>query len=317
MKIKSLLGYCVLTLLLVSSATAKNFPERAITLIVNYGSGGPTDLSARALSKAVEEIIKVPVVVINRPGATGSAGVIELKGANNDGYTVGLLTYAPMVVVPHQTKVPYTPEDFDYLQAYGEYRYTIVVKASAPYQNIDDLVAAAKAKPGGLTFSASGYPQRLVMKTIGAKKKCKFRFVPYESGAEAVTAIVGGHVNSSVAIVTDILPFVKSGELRVLASASNSRINQAPEVPTLKELGYDVSIQSWIGLGVPAGVPKERRQVLCDAFKKGIANPKFIETMKKLSIPIIYMPGEDYRKQIEAGYRETGAVSKEMGLAIN
>lgn len=307
---------CILTLMTgcVGKEKAEKFPDKPISLIVNFGSGGPTDLSARALAKAIEEDLGVPVTVINKPGGSGSTGVIELKNSKNDGYTIGLLTYAPMVIIPHQTKVPYTPDDFEYILAYGEYRYGIVVKKDSPYKSIEDLIKAAKARKDGLSYSATGYPQPLVMNKLGDKGNCVFRYVPYKSGAEAMTAVLGGHVDSSIAIVSDFIPFLKTGELRLLASASSNRIDQAADVPTLKELGYDAEIKSLMGIGVPAGVPKERLEILRKAFKKAVENPKYLETMKNLSLPNIYISGDEYHKLVVDGYKEIGAVLKKMGI---
>lgn len=301
-----LLGGCT------SNDVEEQFPAESITLIVNYGGGGSTDLSVRALSKAAEEYLGVPVSIVNKSGGSGTTGVIEVQNSKNDGYTIGTLTYSPLAIVPHQMSVPYTPEDFDYIMGYGEYRYGIAVKSDSPYETIEDLVEAARKEDGGLAFSASGYPQPFVMEKIGEKENVLFSYVPFKSGSEAVTAVLGGHVEATVGIISSVVPFLETGEMRLLASASSKRWEQSPDSPTLEELGYDVSIQSFIGIGAPKGVSDEKLQVIRNAFKKAFENEEFQNLMKKLNLPAVYFSGDEYKDLVTKGYEENKVLMEEM-----
>lgn len=292
---------------------AAKYPSKPITLLVNFGSGGPTDLSARSLAKVAEKQLGVPVVVVNKPGGSGVTGVSELKNAAKDGQTIGILTFATVAIIPNQTKVPYTPDDFEGILAFGEYQYCIAVKGDSPYKTVADLSQAAKGKPNGLSFSASSYPQPFALLKVGEKDGSKFRYVNFKSGMEAVTALVGGHVDASVAIVSDVLPFIKSGEVRIIASAGKTRMAQAPDAPTLKELGYDIAITSWFGLGAPAGISKENLTVLREAFKKAADDPEFLATMKSLSLPSMNSSGDEFKKILSDGYKEIGVYLKQIG----
>lgn len=291
---------------------AAKFPSEPITMIVNYGGGGGTDISARALAQAAEKYLGVPVTVINKTGGAGTAGIAELKNKKADGCTIGVVTYAPLAIVPHQMKVPYTPENFDYIMAYGIYRYGLAVKADSPYKSVDDLVAAAAKKPDGMPFVASGYPQPFVYQKISELKKVKFVFVPTKSGSETNTAVLGGHVDSTVAIMADLLPFVKSKEMRLLASVSSARLEIAPDVPTLKELGYDIAINSYMGIGAPKGVPSDRLKILQDAFAQAFKDAAFQDAMKKINTPANYISGAEFEKICVEGYKEAGKGLKAM-----
>lgn len=296
-----------------SGSSDRKYPDKPISLIINFGSGGPTDLSARALAKAAEKPLGVPVVVVNKPGGNGVTGVAELKNAPKDGQTIGILSFASVAIIPNQIKAPYTPDDFDGILAYGEYQYCVAVKGDSPYNSIADLSAAAKKKPEGFSFSASGYPQPFAMNKVGEKDGSKFRYVNFKSGMEAVTAVVGGHVEASVAIVSDVLPFLKSGEIKIIASAGNARMAQAPEVPTLKEQGYEVALVSWFGIGAPKGLDPKQLEVLRAAFLQAADDPDYLNTMKTLSLPAMKTPGPEFMKTLADGYREIGVYFQQIG----
>jgi len=292
---------------------AEKYPTKPITMYINYGAGGSTDLSARSLAKAAEKHLGVSIVAVNKPGANGVTGVTELKNAPNDGQTIGVITFASVAIIPNQTKVPYTPDDFEGIIAYGQYQYCVAVKADSPYKSIADLSKAAKAKPDGLSYSASGYPQPFVPNAIGKKDGCKFRYVNFKSGTEVMTALIGGHVDFTVVTTGDLLPFLKSKEVRVLAAAGEKRMPEAPEAPTLKELGYDIAIVSWLGLGAPAGISKDKLNVLREAFKKAAEDPEFIKTMNTVNLPPTNVSGDDFKKKLADGYKEIGAYFKQIG----
>ncbi|MBS7525269.1 tripartite tricarboxylate transporter substrate binding protein [Fusibacter paucivorans] len=305
-KFMALLLVCCMTLVLFSGCTQtkteEKFPAEAITLVVNYGGGGSTDLSARALAKAAEASLGVPVTIENKSGGSGSTGVIEVQNSKNDGYTIGTLTYSPLAILPYQMTVPYTIDDFDFIMGYGEYRYGIAVKSDSPYNTIEDLVNAAREN-GGMAFSASGYPQPFAMQKIAEKEDVIFNYVPFSSGSDAVTAVLGGHVEATVGIISSVVPFLETGELKLLASASSKRWDEAPDVETLEELGYeDASIQSYVGLGAPAGISEENLKILREAFAKAFEDQEFQDLMVKLQLPASYISGDEYKTLCQEGF---------------
>jgi len=295
-----------------SKQAAKKFPSQPLTLIVNYGGGGSTDLSARAIGQAAEKILGQPITIVNKAGASGTTGIIELQNSKNEGYFLGTTTFSPLAIVPHTQQVPYTPEDFEYILGYGQYLYGIAVKGDSPYKTVKDLVADAKKK--AISYSSSGFPNILAMIALEKADGVKFTYVPYASGAEAATALLGGHVQAVVQNVSDIESFLKTGEMRLIASCSAKRWDIAPEISTLKEQGYNIDITSWLGLGVPKGIPAENLKILREAFKKASEDPAYIEIMKRIGLPPVYLDGDAYKKFVIEGSVEIGKVIKEMGL---
>lgn len=296
---------------LAGSCYAKDFPTKPITVICNYGAGGGTDLATRALCNAAEKMLGVPINVVNKAGGSGSIGIIETKNSKNDGYTVGLLTFAPMAIVPHQIKVPYVPADFDYICTFGQYGYGICVNSESNYKSIGDLVELARNTPGGLGYSASGYPQPFAMQAVGEKEGVKFNYIPYASAAEVLTAVLGGHVQFAVGGQAEITQYMKADQLRLLASATNMRWDTAPEIPTLQELGYDAALISFMGLGTPKGVPADRLELLRDTFKKAYEDEQFQTVMRNMNFAVSFTDGPAYEEFVHKGYKEYEKKMKE------
>jgi Uncharacterized protein conserved in bacteria len=298
---------------LISSAAAESWPEREITLVVNYGAGGVTDVTVRALAAEAAKILKVPVQIVNRPGGQGTTGPTFIAAQKPDGYTIGVTSFAPMAINPHMIDVTYTIDDFDYVGGFGRFRYGIVVNVDSPIKSIDDLVKAAKTKP--VTFSASGPPNNLALLELGKKTGARFRFVPFPSGAESVTAVLGNHIDAVVQTPTEMLSLIQAGKLRLLASASPVRWTELPDVPTLLDLGHGVSIDSWIGLGGPKGMDPAKLKTLRDAFEKAAGSTEVARSYEQLGMSMAYKNGDEYRAFLRKGYEEMGQSLAETGLA--
>ena len=292
---------------------AEKFPDKPISLTVNFGGGGGTATSARILSKAAEKYLNVPVSVSNKPGGLGTTAVVELQTKKADGYSLGVATYAPLAIIPHQMKVPYTPADFDYILAYAQYQYGIFVNSASPIKKLDDLVAEAKKK-GSLTYAASGYPQPFAMQRISEMKNIKFEHMPVKGGSELNVALLGGHVDVACAIIGDVLPLFKSGEIRILGTLTDKRLAATPDVPTCKEQGYDVTLYSYMAIAAPKGVPADRLEILRKAYAEAHNDAEFQDVMAKLNIPAVYMSGPEFQKRVEAGYADAKRDLKAMGM---
>jgi tripartite-type tricarboxylate transporter receptor subunit TctC len=314
MSIWKMIGWGTAALLsLTGAAAAQTWPEREISLVVNYGAGGVTDVTVRALATEASKILKVPVQVVNRPGGQGTTGPTFVAAQKPDGYTIGVTSFAPMAISPHMIDVSYKIDDFSYVGGFGRFRYGIAVNEASPIKSIDDLISAAKARR--VTFSASGPPNNLALFELGKKAGVRFQYVPYPSGAEAVTAVLGGHVDAVVQTPTEMLQFVEGGKMRLLASASPVRWTEKPDVPTLIDLGHDVSIDSWVGLGGPKGVDPARLQILQSAFEQAARSPEVAKAFETLGMSLNYMSGEEYRAFLQKGYAEMATSLAEAGLA--
>lgn len=294
-------------------AAAQTWPDREVTLVVNYGAGGVTDVTVRALAAEAAKILNAPVQIVNRPGGQGTTGPTFVAAQKPDGHTIGVTSFAPMAISPHMMDVSYAIDDFAYVGGFGRFRYGIAVNAASPIKSVDDLIAASKSRR--VTFSASGPPNNLSLSALGKKVGGRFQYVPYPSGAEAVTAVLGGHVDAVVQTPTEMLALIEAGKLRLLASASPVRWTEKPEVPTLIDLGHGISIDSWVGLGGPKGIDPARLQVLQRAFEQAARSPEVGKSFETLGMSIAYMSGEDYRAFLKKGFGEMATSLAEAGLA--
>lgn len=303
----------LLTVAVASSAPAADFPAREVRLIVNYGAGGNTDAAARTIGQGIEKGLGKPLVIENRGGAFGTLGPAFLARQPADGYTVGVVTYSTISITPHLMKVSYTIDDFEFFSGFGRYRYGVAVKADSPYKTLKDLVAAAKTGEG-LFFGAPSAPNNLAIFELARVTGAKFEQVPYKSGAETVTALLGGQVAVIVQNPSDILPHVKSGKMRLLASASPVRWPELPEVPTMKEAGYPVEVDSWLGLAVPKGTPAAVVEKLRAATSATMRDPKIRASLNQVGVDPYDLTGKEYVDLLKKGYEEMGRAIKAANL---
>jgi tripartite-type tricarboxylate transporter receptor subunit TctC len=298
---------------LAGPTLAAGFPEQEVKLIVNYGAGGNTDGASRVLAQGMEKVLGKPMIVENRPGAMGTIGPSFVARQAPSGYTVGVITYSTQAIAPHLMKVSYTIDDFDYIAGFGRFRYGVAVRADSPYQTINDLVQAAK-QGKSMFFGAPSSPNNLALFELGRVSGAKFEQVSYKSGAETVTALLGGQVAVIVQNPSDILPHVKSGKMRMLASASPMRWRELPEVPTLKEAGFAVEIDSWLGIGVPKGTPRAIADKLQAAVDAALKDQTLRKSFENMGVDPAFMSGKEYEAVLKKGYQEMGRAIRAANL---
>lgn len=291
-----------------------DYPEKEISLVVNYGAGGNTDVTARVLAKGMQKHIGKPIIVLNKPGAEGTVGPAFLATQKADGYTIGVVTYSTIAIQPHLRDLTYTIKDFDFIAGYGRFRYGVVVRADSPYKTLDDLVSAGKSGRG-IFFGAPSAPNNLALFELGRKTGAKFEQVPYKSGSETVTALLGGQVEAIVQNPSDVLAQINSGKLRLLASASPVRWREFPNVPTMKEAGYDVEIDSWLGIAVPKGTPRPIVEKLQQAALAALKDPEVLERITLAGVDVEALTGAQYEKLLIQGTETMGRALKAAGLA--
>lgn len=294
-----------LSLCACGNAGGKEYPSGPITMIVNYSAGGGTDLAARALGDAAAEVLGTALTVSNVTGGSGTVGVTELANSKADGYTIGVATLSPLALVPWQLEVTYTPDSFKYICAFGQYGYGIVVAKDSPYQTLEDLIAAAKE--GTVNYGATGYPQPFTMDDLAALTGASFNFVSYASTTDLITDVLGGFVPFAMCDQASFASYVKSGDMRLLASATDKRWEVAPEVQTLQEMGYDTTCNSFMGLCVPAETPDEVVAKLRDAFAQASENAAYKEILTNCNLTWAYMTGEEYETLVREMYAEFGS----------
>ncbi len=309
-----LAGLMVAGVATLTGCSSEKFPNRPITVIIPYGAGGDTDGTSRALSEAASKVLGVTMIMKNVPGAEATLGVAETKNSNPDGYTVGVASLSGIVMSPHIMNLTYKFDDFDYLLGFGKWVYAIAVPAKSPVKTMDDFIKWAKASKEPLKYSCSGMPGQIVMHQVGKPNNLRFAQVPYNNQPEANLAMINGHVDFVVSSSFAASKFLKTGEIRLLAPCADRWKTLAPDVPTLKELGYNVDVYSSMLLLVPTQVKKERRDILFSAYRKAMDDPTFIEMQKRFMVDSPPIEREEMRKILSQKYEEYGKIIPDMGI---
>ena len=308
-----LIATCVAAWMAAPAAMAADFPSHELTLTVNYGAGSNTDVASRILATGLEKQLGKTVVVENRGGALGTLAVTWLANQEPDAHRIGVVTYATQAISPHLMNISYTMDDFSWVCGFGRYRYGVAVRADSPYHSIEDLLKAAKSEKG-VFFGGSSTPNVLALLELGRVTGTKFQEISYKSGAEVATALLGGHVEAIVQNPSDILPHVKSGSMRLLASASPMRWPEAPDVPTLKESGYPVSVDSWLGLAVKAGSDKADVEKLQSACIAAVKDADVSAKIASTGVDPSALTGQQYLDVLREGYKTMGEAIKAANI---
>ncbi len=279
---------------------SQSFPNRPITIIVGWSAGGQTDIVVRVLAKVAEKELGVPLIIENKVGGGGTLGPATLARSKPDGYTIGALSVSVMSVVPFFQKVAYDAlKEFDYISGFGQYLYGVYARVDSPYKSIKDVVDTARKNPGKVTFGATSLPVSLGLKYVEAKENVKMTFIPFQSGQENAMSMIGGHTNLSIGTPDSVIQFIEKKEVAILAAISEERWSFFPNIPTMKEQGYDIDVTGGMGFGAPRGVPKENLEILFRAFKKAHSDPEAKATLEKLWLYAPYKTGEEFRKSIQ------------------
>ena len=278
------------------------FPSRSITMIVPFPPGGVADVTGRPTAAALEKILKQPVTITNRPGAGGAVGNAAVANAKPDGYTI-LMALSSISVIPaadqlFDRKAAYALDQFAPIALISADPTILTVHPSLPAKSLKELVALARSKPGQLSYSSSGVygALHMPMEMFLHAAKLKMRHVPTTGGGPAITQLLGGHVDMTAGGPAAITPHVKAGKLRPLASWGPKRHPGYPDVPTFKELGYDIEYLIWAGMFAPKGTPDSAMKVLRDAARKAVADPEFKAMMDKVNSPVHYLDAPDFEK---------------------
>jgi len=213
-------------------------------------------------------------------------------------------------------KVPYHPvKDFDAIIHHMTVPEGLVVNASSPFKTVDDLINYARANPGKVTYGSAGTNIALNMARLGGEANVKWTNIPYAGGPSIIPALLGGHLTCAP-ITTVFVPYVQSGRLRLLATFTEKRLEMFPNVPTMKELGYNISGSSIFGIVGPKGLPRERVKILHDAFRQAVESPPFKDLLKKFEAAYDYRDSEGFQKYIEELYNSRVDLIKKYGEAL-
>jgi len=268
-----------LVLVISNSVVAQNYPNKPIKLLVPFGAGGITDVVARAFAEPLSAELGQQVIVENKPGAGGNIAAELLKTSASDGYTLMLTTIGVVAVNPHTyATIKFDSlKDFSYISTVAETPHVIAINPSVPAKNLSELIKLAKDKPESISFGTAGYGSSPYqgMEILQTSTGVKFLHVPFKSGAESVTNVIGGQVLMTFEAIPVVMPQAQAGKLRVLGIASAKRNSAAADLLTTAELGFPGVVSGSVsGLIGPAGLPAEVIARLNKAARAALSDPK-------------------------------------------
>jgi tripartite-type tricarboxylate transporter receptor subunit TctC len=281
------------------------YPSKPVTMVVPFPPGGVADIVGRPLAAAMQKLLRQPVVVINRTGAGGAVGMAAVAKAPPDGYTI-LMALSSISIFPVSDRIngkqpQYELGDFAPIALVTADPTVLVVRADSPYRTLKDFVDAAKAHPGRINYSSSGVYGTLhvAMEIFANAAGIKLFHVPYQGGGPALTALLGGQVQASAQGPAAAIGQIKGGKMRALASWSTERLKLLPDIPTLKELGYDAEFYIWSGVFAPASTPLPVTDKLREALREAANSPEFRSAMEKVETPVAYLDAPEFQKYWE------------------
>ncbi len=298
-------------------AQAQSFPSKPITLIVPWPAGGSTDRHHRALAEIAGKILGQNILVENKPGAGGTLGPSGMAAtAKPDGYTISHFPLG-MLRIPHMQKVAFDPiNDFSFIIGVSGYTFGFVVRSDSPYKSFKDYIEAARKDPGAINYGSTGIgtSPHLLLEELATAAGVQLNHIPFKGNADQMQALLGGHVMAA-SDATGWDKFVDEGRMRLLVTFGEARTARWPEVPTAKDLGYNVVSQSPYGLVGPKGMDPAVVSKLHDAFKQAMDSPQHAEVMKQLNQGVWYRNGADYKAWAVDTFAKDKALIERLGLA--
>lgn len=294
---------------------AASYPQKPITLVMPFPPGGMFDAVLRPLVNEASAQLGQPIVLMHKPGGGGVTATAALATMGEaDGYTLGIM-HNTVIRQPHMVKVPWDPlRDFTYITGLAGLATGIVVAADAPWKTLDELIADARNRPGQISWGNVGATSvnRIYGERLGRAAGVKFNFIPFKGGAEQLTAVVGRHLDvygdpgfGAMAI---------SGKVRVLASFTDQRLKRWPQVPTVKESGYDLSIQSPFGIVAPKNLDPAITSRLQAAFHKAAQHPDYVRQLSDYDLAPWLLDSAAFRGYAQAQYLREKQMLDEVGF---
>jgi tripartite-type tricarboxylate transporter receptor subunit TctC len=311
-----ILGCILAVILAVPSWSQQAYPTKPINLYIGYAPGGVADISIRFMATKAEKILGQPFIIINNGGGGSSVatGIVATKPA--DGYTILGGASSGLVRLPHMQTVPYKYEDFVPIMHFATPELTpVVTKSTSLWKTFKELVDYAKKNPGKVTYSTLGVgsPMHMAMEYVAKQEKITWTHIPFPGAMPAFTALLGDHVNVCVG-AGESVPYIKDGTVRILANLSEKRVKAWPNVPTLRELGYDIFNESVFMFSAPKGTPQNIVEKLQNAFRKVMDDPEFVSIMAKVEFDASYRNAADTKKYLDDANKRIGHMVQELKL---
>jgi tripartite-type tricarboxylate transporter receptor subunit TctC len=301
-------------------ALAQGWPNRPIRMIVPYTPGGYTDLMARLVGQKISDALGQPVIFENKPGANAIIGTDVVAKAAPDGYTFGTVIAAHAVNATLNPKLPYdTLRDFSYVSLMSVAPLIMIAHPSLPANNVQELIALAKAKPGELNFASSGVgaAAHLTMEMFKSRTGIDMQHIPYKGTAGALQDVIGGRINVMFDVVGPLMPQVRSGLAKAIVVTAKQRIPAASDVPTMAEQGVpDFVSGTWAGIIAPAGTPKEIVDRVAAEARKALADPALKDKLVEQGIVAVGGTPEEFRSFVTEEIARWRKVITDAGIKM-
>ncbi|MDI7259462.1 MAG: tripartite tricarboxylate transporter substrate binding protein [Thermodesulfobacteriota bacterium] len=291
-------------LLWVGSSQALDYPKSPVQIVIPFAPGGLTDIFWRSTSEFIGANMKGTIVLVNKPGGGGVVGTSFAVNSKPDGYTLVSANSDPLSMSPVFTpNVPYNPEtDVTFIAKLASFAFTIAVREDSPFKTLEDVVAFAKTNPKKLKCAVMGIGStpHIILELFNRDAKAEITPIPFDSGGESVTNLLGGHTDLAVVSLPSLKSHVLSGKARILAFCSPKRVPDFPEIPTMTEKGYKKSsLATRVGLAGPKGIAAPIVSKWEEAIEKTLKDPKVIAIIEKLGgVVIDFNSGEGYKKEL-------------------
>lgn len=308
----------LLVFLTSSQSFAQKYPDRPITLVIPMAPGDGLDVGGRLMAEELSKLLKVPVVPLNKPGATATLGTDLVVKAKKDGYTI-LFTNSASIVnakVLQPEIVPYDPfKDLTPLGMSTVWPMVFVIKSNAPYKDLKELVEYMKKNPGKIRCGTAGVKSisDFNVELLKMLSNVEMTSVPFKGASPSVTAVVGGHVEMGSLTITPYLSHIRSGEIKAIATSK--AFTEFPDIPTLRQLGYNRDlIDVWGAFFAPAGVPAEVTEALIPAIEKVARDPEISARLVKAGMYQEYLPPDKVVIKMQEEFKIVGEVAKRYGM---
>lgn len=301
-KMKIRLAVAVAAIAVTAAAAHAEWPkDRPIQMIVAFAPGGSTDVMARAIEPFLEKELGADIVIENRPGASGEIAYTALSKAKPDGYTFSYINTPGFLSMQVQRELGYDPQSIKPIARIVDDPTAIVVPANSEIKTLKDFVEAAKANPGAVSYGSSGVgtDDHLAIILLGSATGANFTHIPFNGAGETRTAVLGSQVTGGGLNISEFAGSDTSG-LRMIAHFGAEPSTQLPDVPTAKAQGFNVEMTSERGIAAPRGVPDDITQKFSEAMKRVIDNPEFQAQAKQLALPLAYLSGPEWERQMPA-----------------
>ena len=305
------------------TASPDAYPTRPVTIVAPFPPGGAADLTARPFAPALERALKQPVVVVNKAGAGGAVGTQSVSVAKPDGYTL-LLTVFSISTIPEADRLAgrtptFTRDQFVPIARLNADPTLLMVGADTPWKTVQELVTDASKRPNQILYASAGpyTVAHMAVEVFMQAAGIQLRHVPTTGGGPAMAAVLGGHASLSALSTGAVTPQAKAGKVRILANSGAKRLPAYPEIPTLKELGYDAEVYLWTGLFAPRNEPANILKTLRDATRQAVQDDEFKKASEKMQMPIAYQDAEEFKAWWDKDAEMLAAALKRMANAAS